>query len=111
MLQNRKGNLVAAFLLTAMAISFSTPSFANEGGQSSPSPASVICTTTSPNGGRINIRSGAGKAFRVVGTVASRVRINVEGFQEDAEGAIWQKVRVGRTNGWILASFVNCIDS
>jgi uncharacterized protein YgiM (DUF1202 family) len=108
MLKNRTIDSIATFLVTAMAISFASPSFANDPVPTS-GPISGICTTASPNGGRINIRSGAGKNFRVVGTVASRANIDVSAFQNDAEGAVWYRVRVGRINGWILSSFISCI--
>lgn len=108
MLHNWKGNLIAAFLATATTISFASPSFANDPVPTS-GPISGICTTGSPNGGRINIRSGPGKNFRVVGTVASRANISVSAFQDDAEGASWYRVRVGRINGWVLSSFIACI--
>jgi hypothetical protein len=109
MLHNWKGNLIAAFLVTATAIPFASPSFANDPFLISER-MEGICTTSSPNGGRINIRSGPGKTFRVVGTVASRARINVEGSTQDAEGTFWYEVRVGRINGWVLGSFITCVD-
>jgi uncharacterized protein YraI len=100
--------LVISLLTTATTAFLATPSFARV----TPQPhitnntnfvAANICTT---RGGNVNVRSGPGQQFRVLGSLASGSFISLGRPQRGRDGVRWFPVNSGGLVGWVRGDYV-----
>lgn len=69
---------------------------------------STLLTVT---GDIVNIRSGAGTSYSKLTTVTRSTVLTSLGTAKDASGAVWHKVSVGGTTGYISGAFVSAATS
>ena len=59
----------------------------------------------------VNVRSGAGTTYSILGTVNKGYTFTVTGTKKDKSGAKWYKFRYKSKDGYVLAKYVSIVKS
>jgi uncharacterized protein YgiM (DUF1202 family) len=102
-------NRLAIALLTVATTAFAAvPSFARVTPQAPATNNTVLlaATTCTTTGSSVNVRSGPGKQFRVVGSLPAGASVSLGGVRNDSSGVRWFRVSGGGVRGWVRGDFI-----
>jgi uncharacterized protein YraI len=104
-----KNPLTIVLLAAATAAATATPSLARVTPQEAVHPSNTVllaATTCTTTGSSVNVRSGPGKQFRVVGSLPAGASISLGGVRNDTTGVRWFRVTTRRVRGWVRGDFI-----
>ena len=99
--------LAIAILATTVSLA-ANPSLATVKPQLSSTNKAILVATSvcTSSGGTVNIRSGPGKGYRVVGSLYSGAYVNSGRPRKGNDGVRWYPVSTGGVSGWVRGDYI-----